>query len=97
MLNNNIISESCGDGEECVASKYCEPVLNLMLGKRFSADPEQRDELERNLNDRKCRHYSCKQSRKDSFCCLTSQKSETDLSAKFSKLISGLLITSELK
>ena len=84
MLNNNIISESCKDGEECVASNYCPPVLNLMLGKRFSADPEQRDELERNLNDKKCRG---KQNRTDSFCCLTSQKSETDLSAKFSKLI----------
>ena len=82
MLNNNIISESCRDGEDCVASNYCPPVLNLMLGMKFSGNPERRDELKRNLNDRKC--SKC---RTDSFCCLTSQKSETDLSAKFSKLI----------
>ena len=84
MLNNNIISESCVDGEECVPSYYCPPVLNLMLGKRFSADPEQRDELERDLNKKKCQG---KKNGTDSFCCLTSQKSETDLSAKFGKLI----------
>ena len=74
------ISELCGDSEECVASNYCPPVLNLMLGKIFSGDPEQRGELERNLNERKCRG---KQNRTDSFCCLKFQKSETDLSAKF--------------
>ena len=83
MLNNNIISEPCRDSEECIASKYCPPVLNLMLGKRFSADPEQRDELERKLNDKKCQ---AKKNGTYSFCCLTSQKSQTDLSAKFGKL-----------
>ena len=83
MLDNKIISESCGDSEECVASNYNPPVLNLKLGKRFSADPERREELERNLNDKKCRQIC----RTDFFCCLTSQKSETDLSAKFGKLI----------
>jgi hypothetical protein len=66
-----------------VASNYCPPVLNLMLGKIFSGDPEQRGELERNLNERKCRG---KQNRTDSFCCSKSQKSATDLSAKFGKL-----------
>ena len=42
MLKKYLISESCPDGEECIASKYCHSVLNLMLGKRFSPDPELR-------------------------------------------------------
>ena len=84
MLKKYLISESCADGEECIASKYCHSVLNLMLGKRFSADPEQRDDLERELNDKKCK---AKKNGTYSFCCLTSQKSQTDLSAKFGKLI----------
>jgi hypothetical protein len=84
MLKYFLILESCGDGEECIASNYCPPVLNLMLGMNFSADPEQRDELKRNLNDKTCRG---KQNSTSFFCCKTSQKSEIDLSAKFSKLI----------
>ena len=88
MLNNKI-SESCGDSEECVKSNYCPPVLNLMLGMNFSADPEHRDGLKRKLEDKKCRG---KQNKIDSFCCKTSQKSDTDLSAKFSKLIATLKV-----
>ena len=79
---NTYLDKQCNEGKKCTASKYCPTVLGQIMGVNLTGDPERRNKLKKNIDEKICRMDNRKEFL---YCCKVTDISQTDVYTKFSK------------